>query len=198
MRSTFLTALLIAAVNFSAGAAETAKPMDPKKAEMMKAWQEYATPSDAHKVLAGTVGNWKYTSKFWEAADATPEESKGTSKLKMILGGRFLQHETKGKAMGMPFEGLGITGYDNIKKKYDTLWMDTMGTGVMHGSGSFDAATSTLTDKGEFTCPLTKGKTREYRTEWKITDKKNMTFTMYGPGPEGGKEFKQMEMIFKR
>ena len=36
-----------------------------------------------------------------------------------------------------------------------------------------------------------------YRTEWKIADNDNQTYTMYGKGPDG-KEFKNMEIVYKR
>lgn len=172
---------------------------DPKQAEMMAKWTAYATPGEAHKRLAPLAGKWSYTSKWWEAPNAKPEESKGTSTMRMILGGRFLEHTTKGKAMGMPFEGLGITAYDNIKGKYETLWMDTMGTGIMHGTGAWDTATSTLSDAGEHTCPISPSGKRTFRSDWKIVDKNNMVLTMYGPDMSGsGSEFKNGELVFKR
>lgn len=136
-------------------------------------------PGAAHKVLAEMAGKWSYTSMMWMSADVKPEESKGKSVMKMIFGGRFLHHEIKGKAMGQPWEGLGYTGFDNVKQKYQTVWMDGMSTGIMHGEATFDAATKTLKDAGSFSCPVT-GKDRTYRSEWKITDKNNMLFAMYG------------------
>lgn len=179
--------------------AETKAPSaeDLKKQEMMKVWQEFATPGPQHKILASMVGKWKYTSKFWETSDAAPQESKGKSHMKLILGDRFLEHKIEGKVMGMKFEGLGITGYDNIKGKFETLWLDNMGTGIAHGIGNFDDKTQTLTDKGEMSCPMTKSKKREFRGEWKIIDKKNMIYSMFGPGKDG-KDMKQMEMVFTR
>src|SRR5262245_11237121 len=131
MKTLLLSFVLCGAV-FAADA-----PQGTEKAEMMKKWKEYATPGAAHKVLAGMAGNWTYTSTWWESASSKPETAKGTSTMKMILGGRWLQHTTHSKAMGMPFEGLGLTGYDNIKGKYETLWLDSMATGLMHGTGTF-------------------------------------------------------------
>lgn len=63
------------------------------------------------------AGSWIYTSKYWESEGAKPESSNGTAKLKMILGGRFMENDIKGKAMEMPFEGMGITGYNNVMGK---------------------------------------------------------------------------------
>lgn len=171
---------------------------DAKKQEMMQKWKEYSTPGEQHKILAQAVGNWTYTSKSWESAEAKPEETKGTSSAKMLLGGRYLQQEVKGTAMGQPFEGISLTGYDNLKKRFDTIWMDSMATGIMKGQGSYDASTKTLMDKGEYTCPMKPNETAEYRSDWKFIDKNNMTFTMYGKGMTGDKEFKMMEMVYKR
>lgn len=197
MRSVLLSLCLLA--SSSAFAADPANPTatDPKRAEMMKKFEEYAKPGAPHKLLEGMAGNWNYTSKMWESRTAKPEEAKGTSSFKMILGGRFLQQEIKGKAMGMPFDGVGLVGYDNMKKKYETTWMDSMSTGTMRGEGSFNESTKTLSDAGEYSCPIT-NKQRSYRSEWKITDKNNMTFAMFGPGMEDPAEFKMMEITYKR
>jgi hypothetical protein len=162
---------------------------------MMEKMKEFSTPSEEHKVLAGLEGNWNYTSTFWHGPDAKPEQSKGTSKMKMILGGRWLQHETKGQAMGMPYEGMGLWGYDKLEKEYISLWFDTMGTGVVEGEGKFDSASQTFHEEGEFSCPI-KGKNQKYRSEWKIVDRNNMIFTMYNY--EKKKEYKNMEMVYKR
>jgi hypothetical protein len=171
--------------------------MTPEKKEMMAKWMAYATPGAPHEIFKGMVGKWTYTSQWWEKSDGEPQKSKGTSTLKLILGGKFLQHEVKGKSMGMPFEGLGITGYDNIKKSYDTIWLDSMGTGVMHGIGSYDASTQTISDKGTASCPMSASGAMSFRSDWKVIDKNHMSYTMFGPGKEG-KEFKQMELQFTR
>jgi hypothetical protein len=196
MKTTVFALLISAFFGFSAVAEDKPK-MDPKQEKMMEEWKKYATPSEGHKVLDQMKGNWNYTSKFWHTADAKPAESKGSSKMTLILGGRYLEHNTKGTAMGQPFEGKGFTGYDNIKQKYETIWMDNFGTGMMRGTGSFDAASKTLSDSGEMSCAMTPDKKTTYRSDMKIIDKNNMIFTMYGPG-EDKKEFKQMELTYKR
>jgi hypothetical protein len=197
MKTTLITGLLIACLSVTAFAKDDEKDA-AKKQEMMKAWMEYSTPGEAHKLLKNMAGKWKYTSKWWEKKDGKPEESSGTATMKSILGGRFIQHDIKGKAMGQPFEGMGIMGYDNVKKKYETYWLDTMGTGIMRGEGKFDAEKKMLTEEGEHTCPASKDKSMEYRGEWTFVDKNTMTYAMYGEGMEGGDEFKNMEMTFKR
>ncbi|HXH75990.1 MAG TPA: DUF1579 domain-containing protein [Bacteriovoracaceae bacterium] len=179
--------------------AEDKVQADPKKAEMMKKHMEYSTPGEEHKILADLAGNWNYTSRWWESPESKPEESKGSSKMKMILSGRFLQQDFKGKAMGQPFEGMGIIGYDKLKKEFNSIWLDSMGTGIMKAAGSYDQGTKTLSEKGQFTCPMNESGTAEYRAEWKMNDKNNTTYTMYSKGMTGeGPEFKTMEIIYKR
>lgn len=181
--------------------AEDAPKMNPVQAEMMKAMEKAAAVGPEHKRLAAMAGKWKYKSKWWESGDAKPHESGGTSTMKMILGGRYLQHETSGNAMGMKFQGLGLLGFDNVKGEYQSVWLDNMGTGIMQATGSFDESTQTLKESGEFTCPVTKrpSKTRAYRGEWKFEGKNKMTFSMYSTGMlDDGPEFKNMEMVFTR
>lgn len=194
-------ALLIAVVcfGFQVGAAEKPTPkMDPKMMEMMKKYEAAGTPGAPHKVLAETVGTWKTSSQMWHKPDAPPETSKGTAKFKMILGDRWLQQDFSGTAMGKPFKGIGMLGYDNVKGKYESHWYDSMSTAAMAAEGDYDASTKTLKDKGSMSCPLSADKTQEVRSEWQMVDKNKMVFSMYGSGPEGGPEFKMMEIVYTR
>ena len=97
--------------------------------------------------------------------------------------------------MGQPFNGLSITGYDSLQKRYVTAWMSTMGTGmfIMEGTASADGKTITLTGKH----PEPGGGFMTHRAIWKIVDNNNQTFDMYG-AHHGEKEMKVMEMIYTR
>lgn len=193
-----MTLILVTLISSTFANENTKGNLDVKKQEMMKKWMEYSTPSESHKLLASLAGKWTFVAKSWETADAKADETKGTSNIKMILGGRFLVQEVKGKMMGQNYEGHGMLGYDNIKKSYDSIWVDSMGTGIMQGTGVYDATTQTITDKGEFTCPFSEKKTSEYKSEWKFNDKNNMTFSLYGKGLENKAEYKMMEITYKR
>ncbi len=169
------------------------------KEEAMKKMMEASKPGPEHKMLSDLAGKWTYKSTMWESAEGKPEETSGKSTFKMILGGRILQQEVSGKAMGQPFNGMGFLGYDNLKKEWNSTWMDSMSTAIMNGKGSYDAASKTISETGTFTCPMEEDMTAEYRSEWKMTDKNNMTFTMYAKGMGKQKdEFKMMEMVYKR
>lgn len=168
-------------------------PMD--SATQMKMWMEYATPGDMHKMMASWDGKWESESTYWEDEKKPPQKSTGTCENKMIMGGRYQESVHKSKMMGMEFEGHGTLAYDNAKKVFMSSWIDNMGTGMMYMEGPYDAAAKTVTLKGTWDDPF-KGKT-EVREVFKIVDDKHQEMVMYGT-PQGGKEFKWMEMKFSR
>ena len=174
----------------AAGAAPDAEAM---KAKM----QAYSTPGAPHKALDALVGNWDADVRMWQDPAAPPEESKGTNEARWILGGRFLEQRFNWQFMGEPFEGVGTLGYDNIKQKYQSVWIDSMGTGMMKAEGTYDAATKTLTETGSHSCPITPGGERTFRSVTKFVDPDMIQMEFYGPGPDG-KEFKSMEITYKR
>lgn len=167
-------------------------PMDEA---MMAKWKEYATPNENHRVLDQVVGNWDYTSKMWMSPAAPPEESTGTSQAQWVMDGRFVQQNVHGQSMGQPFDGTMVLGYDNAKKSYVGTWYDNMGTGMMNSTGQFDPTTKTLTQNGEFDCPF-KGH-MNFRWVTRFVDDNTQIFEGYGPD-ESGKEYKHMEIIYKR
>lgn len=126
---------------------QQAIPQESINAEqIMKLWAEMATPGVPHERLAQLEGKWKTVTKMWMAGpDAPPVQTTGECERTMILGGRFLQDRHKGEMFGQPFEGLGLTGYDNFKKKYVAAWMDTTGTALYTMEGNWDTSGKVLT-----------------------------------------------------
>lgn len=169
------------------------KQMDPQA--MMEAYEKMATPGEPHKQFASLVGSWSTESKEWMEPGKPPTESAGTAEMKMLLDGRFLQQEFNGNMMGKPYNGVGITGYDNLRKKYVSTWIDSMGTGIflMEGTPSTDGKTITL--KGRHAEPG--GGHMNHRAVWKFVDNNTQTFDMYGTHGHG-KEMKMMEITYTR
>ncbi len=170
------------------------KQMDPQA--MMEEFKKLATPGEPHRQLASLAGTWTTTTKEWMEPGKPPMESAGTAEMKPLLEGRYLQQEYSGSMMGdQPYHGIGISGYDNLTKKYVTTWIDSMGTGifVMEGTASPDG--KTITYKGQH--PMPGGESMTHRAVWKIHDSNSQTFEMYGTHP-GGKEMKEMEIVYRR
>ena len=164
-------------------------PMD--SAAKMKAWMAYMTPGEPHKMLAASDGKWKTESTMWMEPGAPPQTGVGEAVNKMIMGGRYQRMNYKGTMMGQPFEGEGLTAYDNSKKMFVNTWIDNMGTGIMQMEGPWDDATKTMTLKGSCKDPIT-GKETTMREVYKIIDDKHHEMQMYST--VDGKEYKNMEM----
>ena len=162
---------------------------------MMEAYAKLATPGEPHKQLASLAGSWTTKTKEWMEPGKPPTESAGSAEMKTLLDGRFLQQEFTGDMMGHPYSGIGTTGYDNLRKRYVSTWIDSMGTGVfvMEGTASPDGKTITL--KGQH-AELGGGQ-MSHRAVWKIVDANSQTFDMYGTH-KGGKEMKMMEITYTR
>jgi hypothetical protein len=161
-------------------------------ATMAKKWQEFMTPGEMHKILASWNGQWSSEITMWPDPKKANQKMTSTADYTMIMGGRYSQSIIKGDMMGMPFEGIGIYGYDNAKKVFVASWVDNLGTGIMYMEGPWDAASKTITLKGKMTDPIS-GKETEMREVLTMQDDKHQTMEMYAPGPDG-KEYKNMEL----
>src|SRR5262245_32554576 len=185
--------------------AVTAPVGQPNPQEMMKQMMEMSKLNENHKLLADMDGNWNYAIKMWMNPDpnAKPQESKGTATRKSIMGGRYVVMDVTGK-MQMPdqtgkmkdmqFKGMGVEGYDNMKKKFVSSWIDNMGTGIQFSDGTYDPATKTLTYTSEM--EMMPGMKTPVREVLKLTDKDHMQLEWYET--HGGQEKKTMEIAYTR
>lgn len=154
------------------------------------------TPGDMHKMIASWDGTWNGDVTMWMDPGAPPTKSTAVAQNKMIFGGRYQQSTHKGSFNGMPFEGISTLGYDNAKKVFVNTWVDNMGTGMMYLEGTWDEASKTINFKGACVDPMN-GKNMGVRETITIQDNNNQTMAMYMT-PDGGKEFKSMEIKMTR
>jgi len=150
----------------------------PGMEEMMKKMAEMAAPGPAHKALEPLVGDWTVEARFWMGGPE-PTESKGTATKRWILGGRFLQEDFKGEFMAMPFQGLGLTGYDKMKQKYVGVWIDSMGTAMATSEGTSDAQGKVLTMSGTMDDPMTGEKNKPIKYVMRIAGQDKHVMEMH-------------------
>lgn len=172
------------------------KEMSADEKAMMEAWMKAMTPGDNHKHLDAMAGSWDTKLTFWMAPDAPPTTSTGVSENRWILGNRVLEQRFKGTYMDQPFEGIGHTGYDNVKKQYWGTWIDNMGTGIMTSTGTSADGGKTWTFKGTYADPMT-GKDTSMEEKITVIDKDHHKFEMWGPAPDG-KIYKSMMIEYTR
>jgi hypothetical protein len=167
--------------------------MDPA---MMDAMMKAGVPGDAHKKLDGMAGTWDTKITMWMLPGMDPMTSTGTSTNQWVMGGRYLEQRFKGDFMGMPFEGLGFTGYDNVKKQYWGSWMDNMSTSMMRSTGTASADGKTWEFDGVMSDPMT-GKDCNVKEKVTVVDADHHIMEMWAPAPDG-KMFKSMEIAYSR
>lgn len=164
-----------------------------------RAMEEYAkasAPNENHKALELLAGNWEAKSKFRMAPEAPWMDSTGTEYSQMWYDGRYLHTTYKGDMGGMEFKGLGVMGYDNGAKEFQGTWIDSMSTGIIMMTGTYDAKTKTFTMNGEMKDPMD-GKVKKMRETVKITGADSRVREFFEVGKDG-KEFKSMEINYTR
>ena len=194
-KSLILGSLLVI-TSFSLSAQEKKEPkMTEQQQKEQETWMQYMMPGEMHRLLAQGNGDWHENLVFWMSpeGDATKAESECTNT--MILGDRYQESIHKGTMMGMPFEGRGLVGYDNIKKVFQSTWVDNMGTGIMYLEGPFDPKTNSVTLTGKMVDAMT-GKTENVREIMTFINEKSQKMEMYMT--KNGKEFKTMEISFTK
>ena len=177
-------------------ASEKSQKSDPKMEEMMKKVEVAGAPSAAHKALEPLVGNWTAEVKMWMDPSAPPTISKGTAKSSWDMNGRFVREEFNSEFMGKPFRGLSFTGYDNVKQKYNSFWIDDMSTTMFTSEGEAGEGGKVLTFEGSYACALTGEKNKQAKQVLRILSRDKHIFEMYDPSK--GANAKTMEIIYTR
>lgn len=170
------------------------QPQMDEKA-MMEAYMKASAPGEHHANLKAFTGTWTTKSKAWMAPDKPPMESTGMATTTEVLGGRFVREEYEGNFMNMPFKGMGLTGYDNAKKKYTSMWVDNMSSHILTLEGDYDAAKKIYTFDTEYVDPLM-GQTK-MRLMIRMIDDNHHVTEFYSPTPDG-KWAKAMEIAYTR
>lgn len=190
MKTKILLALLLTFFFLSSGFAQ-----EPP-ADQMEMMEKLSQPGEYHQMLKDFVGKWTADVRMWMAPSTPPVVSKGQATFKLIFDGRFLYGDFLGEFMGSTFKGINIMGYDNAKKEFFSVWLDNSTTGFISSTGTYDKETKKFHFWAEAFDPAT-GKTMAMREEAYFASKDEYISITYAK-PEGGEEFKNMEMTYTR
>lgn len=171
--------------------------MTPEQQAMMEEWNKIAAPGEHHKHLDYFVGQWKTKTKMFMGGPGSKAiESEGSSEMKWVLDGRFIMDNHQGTMMGQPYNGIGLTGYDNFRNLYVSSWYSNQGTNVLTMSGMRHPETGIFTYYGEMDEPALKvvGRTVKYVT--KIVDADHYVFEIIDL--HAGDDYKVIEIEYER
>lgn len=166
--------------------------------EMIQEWLKAQAPGEPHRFLDRFVGEWDTSSLMWWAGPTEPAtESNGTAEIKWILDGRFLLEEQNSEMMGKPQRGMGLTGYDNFRKKYISTYLDNLQTSIYKSEGTLDRSGKVITYHGKMDEPTTGELDKLFKCVVRIIDKDKHVFEVYDlvGTPE---EFKAVETTYSR
>lgn len=202
LASVALACLLVCVIAVAAISAQDKPPVgttgaaSPEEKAMMDAMIKAATPGPNHQMLASVAGNWTFKNRMWMNPTAPPTESTGTVTYTTLFDGRYVQGQYRGDMMGMPFEGLGLMGYDNTTQRFEATWIDNMGTMIMFMTGQYDPATKSITYTGQMNDPVKPGTKVSVREVVRLVSPDSHVMEWYET--RNGKEAKTMEIVYNR
>jgi hypothetical protein len=194
----FAAAALVLLAPLTAVAADAPPAqMSADQQAMMQKMMKAATPGPQHAMFAKMAGDW--TCKVTTLMDpaAPPVQTEASATITSLMDGRYCQEISTGQMMGAPFNGMGITGYDNVIGKYVSIWIDNMGTGIMRSEGTVDASGKVITWSSVMSDPVS-GKPMKARMVSTVVDDNHHTMEMWGVPPGGKKEMKTMTLEYTR
>ena len=166
-----------------------------KAEKEMAEWQMVNQKGPEHAHFAKMAGAWKTEMKMWMAPETEPMIAPGTAEFRLILDGRYVEEKYVCGFMGQPFEGRGYEGYDQVKKKYVSVWMDSMSTWPSIARGNRDESGKNVM-KGTMYDVLTPGGRPYKHVSWE-EDEDTMHAEMFDTLPDGT-EWMVMKMTYRR
>ena len=164
------------------------------EAAVMAAYEKAMTPAAPHARLAEMAGEWQLEIKFWMQPGGEPMVSTATSTRTMIMGGRYLADHVEGDAMGQPFTGMGLTGYNNVEEHFEATWVDNMGTAIFTSHGEWNEEENALVMHGSYVDPAT-GKKKKVKTISRIEGPDKEIFEWYEKSEGEEEALKTMEIV---
>ncbi len=91
---------------------------------------------------------------------------------------------------------MSLTGYDNQKEKYNTVWVDDMSTAILTSEGTAENGAKVLTFMGKMDCPATGEKDMPIKQVLRIISPNKRVFEMHDVSKGG--DNKTMEITYTR
>jgi hypothetical protein len=115
-------------------------------------WLAKMQPVQQHRDLARFEGDFEVRGKAWSLPGQPPQDVVGTSRLRMVLGDRYLQERFESDSFGAPFQGIGLTGFDTVENRFFVTWFDSMTTFPATMKSEPGAASDAIAMKGDVPC----------------------------------------------
>jgi hypothetical protein len=110
-----------------------------------------AAPADPEHVrLASMVGTWDAELTFWFQPGGPGIASKGTSVIRPLFDGLFIEERIEGTLNGAPFEILAWSGYNTSTHHYEATRIASTNTIRIAETGDYDERTKQFELKADY------------------------------------------------
>jgi hypothetical protein len=147
-----------------------------------------------HARLTAMAGTWEVAMTFWLRPGGAGVPTTGTSTIRPLFDGRFIEEKIEGTLNGMPFTTLAWTGFNPDTRQYEATRISSTNLARIAETGSYDERTKQFELKADY--PLA-GDTWHQRTVIQIPSDTEMTAASYlsfGTVPE----WKAVEIKYTR
>ena len=103
-----------------------------------------------HARLTAMAGTWDVELTFWFKPGAPPVTTKGTSTIRSILGGLFIEEKIEGTLNGTPFTTLAWTGFNTATRQYEATRIASTNTIRIAETGSYNEQTKQFELKADY------------------------------------------------
>ena len=144
--------------------------------------------------LAAMAGTWNVEMTFWTQPGRPGIATRGTSTIRSLLNGQFVEEKIEGTLNGAPFTTLAWTGFNTSTKQYEATRITSTNTARIAETGGYDEKTRQFELKADY---LLAGDTWHQRTVIQQMSADTMMATSYlsfGTVPE----WKAVEIKYTR
>jgi len=134
------------------------------------------TPDPEHARLLAMVGTWDVELTFLLQPGSPPIVTKGTSTIRPLFDGLFVEEKIEGTLMGTPFTTLAWTGFNTTTHQYEATRIASTNSIRIAETGAFDEKAKQLELKADYSMS---GDTWHHRTVIKQTSADAMTAASY-------------------
>lgn len=161
----------------------------------MQAWMEAMRLTENHNFFRPLAGSWNaQMTVFMDNGEKA--QGQGTCAITGTFGGRYLTSTFNGTLQGRAYQGVQTFGYNNLKRQFESTWIDNMSTGIAFSSGNFDQNTRTFSMASEVDDAFT-GERRVQTEETRIINDNQFSFTIFQT-TSGGQRSKTLEIQYTR
>lgn len=153
------------------------------------------TPEAYHAALTRMSGTWDVRITEWTGPRASPVRGQAEADIALAVGERFLEETLSGHLGGAPFLARGLTGYDDIAGRVESVWLDSRVDAMttLHGSLTLPGDEFRLDGAG---VDPTTGAHADLRQNVRILSPDEFVVTLYTH--RDGHDVKTMERIYSR